>query len=458
MEPSTAPTRTGDPRSAYDRFVYTHCSIDGRDVALGYRLDGEQGAIDFVEKLKLPVDAGDLATHPAVIAALRGLHLMGGLSYWKASCPATIVLPDVVGDDDASYWNEVFTYGLGEFFFRNGLSPRDRFRIAATGDAPTRVRAPKRGQGALVLVGGGKDSAVSTEVARQVGGATTLLSVGAPPWIRSAVAASGFEHLVITRSIDARLFELNKAGAWNGHVPISAYIAHATLLVALIGGYDEVITSNERSASFGNVEIDGIEINHQWSKGLRFEQLFQSWVSRRIDDAPKYFSLLRPLSELRIARAFATHPRYFEAVTSCNANFKVDGKGAPKRWCGHCPKCVFVATMLAAVLPTEQLAKVFESDVLANPEAVPMLEELLGMRAHKPFECVGTPDETRAALFLAHRAGISATTDAMRFFVERVVPETNDPEALIREALSISSEHAMPPRWREALDVYLRDR
>jgi hypothetical protein len=384
--------------------------------------------------------------------------MIGGLSYWKAACPTAIVAPTVFDDDDASYWNEVFTFGLGEFFFRNALSPRDRFHLVGAGAPHTRRAAPPLGRGALVLVGGGKDSAVSTEVARLLGSPTSLLSVGAPPWIRSAAAASGFPHLVIHRSIDPRLFDLNKSGAWNGHVPISAYIAHASLLFALVGGFDEVVSSNERSASFGNVELDGIEINHQWSKGLRFETLFQSWVARRIDGAPNYFSLLRPLSELRIARAFATHPRYFEAVTSCNANFRVDGKGTPLRWCGHCPKCVFVATMLTAVLSESDLTKVFESDVLANPGAVSMLEELLGLGAHKPFECVGTPDETCAALYLAYRAGRSSSTPAMRFFVERVLPTIADPDALVREALHVSSEHSMPPRWHKALDEYLRDR
>ncbi|MFO0659353.1 MAG: hypothetical protein U0165_05930 [Polyangiaceae bacterium] len=448
--------KTGaDPRTRFDRFVFTDRSIQGAHVELGYRLEGVGGTVDFRERIELPVDASGLEKHPAIEAALDGLHVVGGVSYWKAACPRSVAPVASMRAEDVDYWNELYTFGLGEYFFRNGLSPRGRFDFVSAGSSQSLVAAPKQAHGPLVLVGGGKDSAVSTEVVREAGVAATLFSVGAPPWIRSAAKAAEMPHLVARRTIDPALFELNRAGAYNGHIPISAYIAHLSLLVALIGGYDEVITSNERSASFGNVVLDGIEINHQWSKSLRFEQLFQSWVERKISGAPKYFSLLRPLSELRIARAFASHERYFDAVTSCNANFKVDGLGAPQRWCGHCPKCVFVATILSAVLTREQMNRVFETEVLGREDVVPMLEELLGLRAHKPFECVGTPDETLAALVLAYRAHQQDETAAMKFFVSRVLPSIDHPDALVREALSISDEHAMPAHWKKALDAYL---
>ena len=40
-------------------------------------------------------------------------------------------------------------------------------------------------------------------------------------------------------------------------------------------GFDAVAMSNERSASVGNVEYLGKEINHQWSKGIVFERMLQ---------------------------------------------------------------------------------------------------------------------------------------------------------------------------------------
>ena len=53
-----------------------------------------------------------------------------------------------------------------------------------------------------------------------------------------------------------------------------------------------VVASNERSASYGNVVYQGVEVNHQWSKGLRFEQLLGAWCDRHLPEGARWLSLL----------------------------------------------------------------------------------------------------------------------------------------------------------------------
>ncbi len=67
---------------------------------------------------------------------------------------------------------------------------------------------------------------------------------------------------------------------------------------AVLLGVDQVVFSNERSASYGSL-IEGTgEVNHQWSKGWAFEQAFGDHVQRHVAADLQYYSLLRPLSEV----------------------------------------------------------------------------------------------------------------------------------------------------------------
>src|SRR6202012_1568885 len=136
-----------------------------------------------------------------------------------------------------------------------------------------------------------------------------LFSVGDATPIRNTAQVAKLPRHVVTRKLDPRLLELNSQGALNGHIPITAIISCVALLTAATQGFDAVALANERSASAGNLLWHGIEVNHQFSKSLRVERLLADAVAE-IDDAPSIFSILRPASELSIARAFATMTQY----------------------------------------------------------------------------------------------------------------------------------------------------
>jgi len=446
---------------SFDRFSFTHRAIADRRVRLGYALTSRTGArLDLEETFDLPDTLGALAPadDPAIERALFGLHLAAGTSYWKTCIPRELSWSGAtLAGEDARFWSAVYTQGMGEFFYRNQIDPTGRvsFRASSAMAAPP-AGAPTASGPSLLLWGGGKDSVVSHEVLAAAGEVHELLSIGRPDWdwVRRSAAASGRALHVVTRRLDPKLHELNAAGALNGHVPVNAILAFAGTLVALLCRRPAVIASNEASASFGNASWHGIDVNHQWSKSLEFERSFRGWLHDHLRHGPEYVSLLRPLTELRIMKAFATHPEYFDAVTSCNANFSQAGPAA-RRFCLACAKCVFVSLMARPWLADEAYLALFGGDALADPANVTFVEELLGMRGTKPFECVGTPEETVAALHLARARGHTIPHGVMTTFAACVAGKAVDLDAVAAHALARSRDHELSAIRIAQLDDYL---
>jgi len=430
-------------------------------VRLGYALASRAGGrVEFEETFELPetLSPSAPADDPAVARALLSLHLAAGTSYWKTCIPRELVAENAeLSDEDAELWNAVYTLGLGEFFYRNQIDPSGRVSFHATAGARRSPEPVRRARGpALLLWGGGKDSVVSHEVLAASREPHELLSIGRSDWewVKRSAAVAGAPFHVVSRRLDPKLIDLNAAGALNGHVPVNATLAAAGTLVALLAGRPAVIASNEASASLGNVTWHGIDVNHQWSKSLDFERLFRGWLRRHLDGGPEYFSLLRPLTELRIVKAFASHPDYFEAVTSCNANFRQSGP-APRRFCLSCPKCVFVSLMARPWLDDKAYHLLFGGDALADPGNLHYVEELLGVRGVKPFECVGTPEETVAALHLASTRGRTIPHGAMTAYSGLVLSRPVDLDALASRTLKRSNDHELSARKVAQLDDYL---
>jgi hypothetical protein len=281
--------------------------------------------------------------------------------------------------------------------------------------------------------------------------------VGQLQHIEPLITSLTAPRVLVVRSLDSKIFDLNASGALNGHVPVSAYYAFAAQLVAVMEGFGAIIASNERSASSVNLQADELEVNHQWSKGMRFESLFQQWQMRQLSYVPAYFSLLRPLSELQIAQAFSRYPLHFTYFSSCNRNFRQHGRDSSDRWCGRCSKCLFVFCMLAPWLSDTELHRIFADNFLSIEGNLPTLAELLGLQGHKPFDCVGTPEEVAAALWMCYSQGRYRDLPAMRLFAERVLPGLSDPERLVKDMLTPADEHLIPPSWSSVLFDFLAD-
>jgi hypothetical protein len=191
------------------------------------------------------------------------------------------------------------------------------------------------------------------------------------------------------------LWKLNLKKYLNGHTPFSSYLAFLTAFCAALFDYRFIAFSNERSANEGNVIFHNHVINHQYSKSIEFEKDFRDYLKRYLTSSNEYFSFMRPLYELQIARVFARFPRYFPYVLSCNKGQKTG------RWCGACPKCLFVYLILYPFVERAVLKKMYGADLVKKKELLPILEELSGIKRYKPLDCVGTKEEVFYALSLA---------------------------------------------------------
>src|SRR5262249_36033624 len=152
----------------------------------------------------------------------------------------------------------------------------------------------------------------------------------------------------------------------------------------LVYDYARVVVANERSSDEGNVVYRDTVINHQYSKSSRFETLFDDYLQEYLLREARYFSFVRPLYELQIARAFSRFPEMFETFKSCNRNQRENS------WCGRCPKCLSVFITMYPFVSSADLMRIFKADLYSMEESIPIIRELAGLESTKPFECVGT--------------------------------------------------------------------
>ncbi len=432
------------------RFVRCDLAADTGVAQLVYAFDNGPELVETVSIPGAPFVL-DAARAEAVQRALRLLHLFAGVSYYKAAVPEQVRIDSYSIDaDTAALVETVYLNGLGEFAYRNGLNLRGRFRLPVDGEAFTAPAVGLR-EHALVAIGGGKDSLVSIEALRTLGIAETVTWIGGSKLIRACAERTGLPMLNIGRTLAPELFELNRQGAWNGHIPVTAVNSAIMVLAALLQGVDQVVFSNERSASYGS-QIPGTgEVNHQWSKGWAFEQAFGEHLEKHVAADLHYYSLLRPLSELAVARQFARTDFYDAHFSSCNRNFHILGERPVNRWCGVCPKCHFVFLALAPFMPKTRLVRIFGRNLLDDMEQAGGFDALLEFQDHKPFECVGEGRESRAAMAtLAARPEWNEDALVKRF-IQEIQPQLDGAELQIEPLLVLEGEHRIPAAIWERL-------
>ena len=434
-------------------FRFVRCGLDAQSgvAQLVYAFDDGPELIETVAFPGAPFSL-EGESEVAVEQALRLLHLIAGVSYYKAAVPPEIRIEGYSIDaETAALLETIYVNGLGEFAYRNGLNLHGRIRFPAASD--TGVAAPVLGlrHHALVAIGGGKDSLVSIEALRSAGVEQTVTWIGSSQLIAACAARTGLPTLNLSRALASGLFDLNRQGAYNGHIPVTAVNSAILVLAAILQGVDQVVFSNERSASYGSIIPGTGEVNHQWSKGWQFEQAFGEYVQGRVASDLRYYSLLRPLSELAVARQFAKTDRYDAHFSSCNRNFHILGERPVNRWCGVCPKCHFVFLALAPFMPKPRLVGIFGRNLLDDASQAGGFDALLEFQDHKPFECVGEGQESRAAMAaLASRPEWKEDALVARF-IREIQPQLVASELEIAPLLNIGGEHRVPAALWEQL-------
>ena len=431
-------------------------SVDDGWIALTTELDG---VATLTERLRVVLpDGTPLApdpSDPAVAGALDVLALAASVSYLKATLPPRIELTGrPVGPAARAMLRALLTDGLAELAFRTELGPLDdAFTLlpepgpGGSGPSPA-LQAVATPPGVLVTVGGGKDSALSLALAARHDPDALAVAVNPRAPMERTAAWAGVGLVRVERHIDRTILDLNARGAINGHVPITAIVTAAAVVAAAMLGRGTVLVSNERSADAATREVGGWRINHQYSKTAAFQRLLDAALLEA-GATTRVVSLLRPLSELAIARGVAAEDGLVAQVTSCNAAFALDGPG--DGWCGACDKCRFVQLVLAPFTTRERLVADLGFDALDDPTQVDAFATMLDPTT-KPFECVGTVEEVRLALDLLRASAGWHDTAAVRALGDPAAPAL---ETRLAAALGPAPDTPLPAPfdvWLASLD------
>jgi hypothetical protein len=388
--------------SKYQCFIFKDYRLDPQTKVLNltYAYDDQ---LTFTETYSFDFGWAESVDQAALDRALQTLFFMAGVSYYKAYAPDTIQIE--AGDmDDASaeFFGRTYQRGLGEFYYINKLNPSAVVKFPATCERLAPLSSRPNG-GLLIGIGGGKDSLVSVELLRNQPKVATW-SVNHRSQLEPLIQRIGLPHFWVEREWDQQLATLNQQGAYNGHIPISAILSAVGTVVAILSGYQDVVVSNENSANEPTLHYNGVDINHQYSKSLAYEQDYQQHLQHTIGEVSRYYSFLRPLSELRIAELFARSgfEKYQGVFSSCNKAYRHGEDHI--FWCGECPKCAFVFMALTPFIDRPQLELQFGGkNLLLDPALEPTYRNLLGIEGEKPLDCVGEIKESRAAMRMSQQ-------------------------------------------------------
>ena len=185
------------------------------------------------------------------------------------------------------------------------------------------------------------------------------------------------------------------------------------------------------------------DVNHQWSKSWAAEVLIAEALAERIGPEFAVASFLRDRSELWVAQRFAEARRYHRVFRSCNRAFTQRVGEREATWCGHCDKCLFINLILAPFIDRAQLREIFSSEPLSDPQLDESLRSLIGLGLeHKPFECVGDPDESAVALRQVSQ--LPAWADVTRL---GELARLTSPDREVDELLQPQGRSRVPAHW-----------
>lgn len=384
-------------RKKYPEFIYKRFKheVIGQDLVIDFEF--ECGELNFHPKTifkNIPIKKFKSLDSGVSDNFVFHLGLIEMFSYWKATCsPKILIEAGYLNGEQINWWRSLLLNGMGQYFYENKIDFNDSNFISIKSDSDMKFAfgLSNTKSGVLIPVGGGKDSAVTLELLKDQPSAAAFV-VNPTKASLDCIEKSGIaQKITAERTIDLNLVKLNELGFLNGHTPYSALIAFMSVFAAYIYGYREVALSNERSSDEENTTYLGRKINHQYSKTFEFENEFRNYFTKYISDI-NYFSFLRPLYDLQIAKIFSANQKYFSVFRSCNVGQKTN------TWCGDCSKCLSTYILLKPFLSDSSLLTIFKENLLTKPSLQNALSELLDPEKVKPFECVGTKEELKKAL------------------------------------------------------------
>ncbi|HUX05350.1 MAG TPA: hypothetical protein VMV53_10660 [Acidimicrobiales bacterium] len=424
-------------RTRAELFRYAGLDVQGTILTGHYELDGRQ----FSERVSFE-GVGDLG--PAARAVAELWYVIAGLSYYKAGAARRVELGSTrLGPKGRTLLHAALRDGLGEFAYRNDLDLDDV--VIAGGVEVERYSPALDPNRVLTPFGGGIDSVVTvTRLNERLEQSLFIVSPSAGRFhsLEATATVTGLPVVRASRTLDEQVLHGDPT-FYNGHVPVTAMVTLLAALAAVASGRGGVVMSNEHSASVPNLYWRDRPVNHQWSKSLDAEVLIGDALGELVGDGLVVASFLRDRSELWVAEAFASEGDYHRVFRSCNRAFAQDNAQRAASWCGECDKCLFIDLVLAPFLARERLREIFGGEPLAERAREAQLRTLVGLgEQHKPFECVGDPDESAVALRAV--SALAEWRDAPQ--LAEIAARTS-PERTFDELLRPQGPRRVPAHW-----------
>jgi UDP-N-acetyl-alpha-D-muramoyl-L-alanyl-L-glutamate epimerase len=451
-----------DLRKQYPRFIYD--SYQTKLIPAGLKIiHNFQVAPDIEFHPTVTIEGVSSKQWEAIPQELRDewvFHL--GLaeipSYWKATAsPEIIIKAGYLSPKQIAWWHDLLIKGMGEYFYVNQIDFTSKNFVKWHVEAPKtklkpNLQYPTIKTDFLVPIGGGKDSTLTLCFLDQKYANYDVFMLNPTKAMEQISKISKPKQIIVAkRIIDPALLALNKKGYLNGHTPFSAYLGFLSRFAGSIFGHRSVVISNERSSNEGNVLFRGVKINHQYSKTYEFEQKFEQYLKKyglvSNQQQPAYFSILRPFYELQISKLFLDCPQFDEytsAFRSCNRGQKTNS------WCGECPKCLFAFASFYPFISEKKVISIFGQNLFNNESLLDESLALLGKTDAKPFECVGTHEESTAAFYLCIKKA-KKTHNKLPALLQLVwdqvlIKEQNMEERSLKITQGWSKNHQLPAK------------
>jgi hypothetical protein len=386
------------PIFKYDKYEW---ALNGSTLTLSYTYSfSNEDIIESLIEINLPepIKKEEIEGHEDYIFRIG---LINALSYWKAYCsPKLVISCGNLNDFEISWWKNLWYEGLGEFRYRNDLiniKKDDWVEFEQTNQENSdnfKNHNFEKLDGNLIAFTGGKDSTLVLGMFKESEDKNNeIFTINPSPQtekIKEILEVNLYPQTTVLRTVNKRLIEINNLGALNGHTPFSAVVSFIGIFVASLRNKKYFIVANESSAN--EVTVLGTDINHQYSKSIIFEKSFQKYCENLWPGGPLYVSILRPFTEIGIACMLKRYESIMPYISSCNT-IKRDNL-----WCGKCPKCFFASLLFSSVWDISYATKIIGTNMFDNISNMEMLFELTGIAETKPFECIGTTEESRAIL------------------------------------------------------------
>ena len=351
-------------RKQNNKFIYKQYKIlrdeENITIVFNYELEQKDITVPFEHKLILKID-DKIYIDKSMDNIIFHIGLIEAINYYKIAAPKEFIIKCGYIDPTQILWFKKLYYnGLGEFIYLNNISismdDLIDFKIEHSSKKFDYISIDTKDNN-IIPIGGGKDSLVTYELLKDRFPDSFMFSIN--PIIASQNILNNHKEnsIILSRVLDPQILEFNKKGYLNGHIPFSSIVGFISIWLGLIYKTKYIVLSNESSANEENVIFNGLKVNHQYSKSIEFENDFRYYIDKYITKDVEYFSFLRPLDEINIAKLFSRFKHHFFTFLSCNV-------GSRKNiWCSNCPKCLFTYIMLCNFTEDETLHKIFGKDL-----------------------------------------------------------------------------------------------